>query len=234
MPARGAGAAAIYRVADKNRDMSEPAIIDSAPSRLAVVNSASELCPGCRRPLPIRAKRANEIFAHWECAGCRSPLTGVLVEGVTPKMAESIRIAQIHFDAREAAPMPPSMRELLQEFVKLRRQKQTAHERRAQRRIPQQLDVTVVPVGEHWTPRGKPVLGTVVNVTSLGLGMVTSSLGGVSRVAMQIRNRNGLVQLLGRIIWTKDLGQGFQGSGVQFLLRFGPTTVFADSKHPIG
>ncbi|HEX2474379.1 MAG TPA: hypothetical protein VHK01_06530, partial [Lacipirellulaceae bacterium] len=157
--------------------MSEPAITESAPHRLAVVNSASELCPGCRRPLPIRAKQANEIFAHWECAACRSPLTGVLIRDITPKMAESIRIAQFHFDARDAAPMSQSMRNLLQEFIELRQQKRIAHERRAHARIPQQLDVTVVPVDEHWAPRGKPALGMVVNVTSHGLGMVSSSLG---------------------------------------------------------
>jgi hypothetical protein len=210
--------------------MSEPAVADSAPNRLAAFSSTGELCPGCRRPLPVRAKRPNEIFAHWECAACRSPLTGVLVNDITPKMAESIRIAQVHFDARDAAPIPRSMRELLKEFAQLRQQKQTPIERRAHPRIPQQLDVTVVPVGERWTPRGRPLLGTVVNVTSHGLGMVTSSLNGVGDVAMQIGNPNGLVQLFGRIIWTKALGQGFQVSGVQFLLRFGRTQVVTDSK----
>jgi hypothetical protein len=148
----------------------------------------------------------------------------VLVNDITPKMAESIRIAQVHFDARDAAPMPQSMRELLKEFSKLRKQKQITVERRALPRVPQQLDVIVVPVGACWTPRGKPVLGTVVDITSRGLGMVTTSLGGVGHVAMQISNPKGLVQLLGRIDWTKDLGQGFQDSGVQFLLRFGPSS----------
>jgi hypothetical protein len=180
--------------------------------------------------LPIRAKRANEVIAHWECAACRSPLSGVLVTGITPKMAEAIRIAPVHFDTREAAPIPQSMRELLQEFAAQRQQKQTANERRAHRRIPQHLDVTVVPVGEHWAPRGKPLLGTVINVTSHGLGMVTSSLRGFGHVAMQIRNQTGLVQLLGKVIWTKALSEGIQISGIQFLLRFGPTTLMAESK----
>jgi hypothetical protein len=210
--------------------MGEPTANDAPPHRLAISSSVGELCPGCRRPLPVRAKRPNELIAHWECAACRSPLTGVLVNDITPKMAESIRIAQIHFDARDVAPMPASMRELLKEFVKLRQQNQTNDERRAHLRIPQQLDVTVVAVGEHWTPRGRPFLGTVVDLTSHGLGMVTSSLGGVGHVALQIRNPKGLVQLLGRIAWTKDLGQGFQDSGVQFLLRFGPTPVMAEPK----
>jgi hypothetical protein len=146
----------------------------------------------------------------------------VLVNDITPLMAESIRMAQVHFDTRDAAPMPQSMRELLDEFAKLRQQKQTAVDRRALPRVPQQLDVIVVPVGEHWTPRGKPVLGTVVDITSQGLGMVTTSLGGAGHVAMQITHPKGFVQLLGRVDWTKDLGQGFHDSGVQFLLRFGP------------
>jgi hypothetical protein len=210
--------------------MSEPTAKDAAPHRLAVPGSVGELCPGCRRPLPIRAKRPNEVFAHWQCAACSSPLTGVLVNDITPKMAESIRIAQMHFDTRDVDPIPDSMRELLNEFVKLRQQNHTDDERRAHPRIPQQLDVTVVAVGDHWTPRGKPLVGTVVDLTSHGLGMVTSSLGGVGHVAVQIRNPKGLVQLLGRIAWTKDLGQGFQDSGVQFLLRFGRTPVTAEPK----
>jgi hypothetical protein len=214
--------------------MSELAVTDSAPHQLAALSSAGELCPGCRRSLPIRARRPNELFAHWECAACRSPLTGVLVNDITPQMAESIRIAQIHFDTRDAAPMPQSMRELLKEFAKLRQQKQTPIERRALLRVPQQLDVIVVPVGEHWTPRGKPVLGMVVDITSQGLGMVTTSLGGVGHVVIQISHQKGFVQLLGRIDWTKDLGQGFQDSGVQFLLRFGPALAISGLQAPSG
>jgi hypothetical protein len=62
--------------------------------------------------------------------------------------------------------------------------------------------------------------------------MVTSSLGGVGHVALQIARSRGLVQLLGRIAWTKDIGHGFQDSGVQFLLRFGSTPVVAGPKLP--
>jgi hypothetical protein len=181
-------------------------------------------------PLPVRAQRYGETFAHWECAGCRSPLTGVLVRDITPKMAEAIRISQIHFDTRGVELMPQAMRELLKEFIALRQQNQQHDERRAQPRIPQQLDVTVVPVLENWTPRGQPLWGTVVDLTSSGLGMVTTSLGGVGHVALQIRHPSGLVQLLGRIAWTKELGHGFQDSGVQFLLRFGRTPVVVERK----
>jgi hypothetical protein len=208
--------------------MSDSADNAVVPHPLAAFSSSGQPCPGCRRPLPIRSKRPHEIFAHWECAACRSPLTGVLVNDITPKMAESIRIAQIHFDTRDAQPMPESMRELLREFVKTRQQNSAHDARRVHPRIPQQ--VAVVPVGEHWTPRGKPVLGTIVDLTSHGLGMVTGSLGGVGHVAIQIDNAKGPVQLLGRIAWTKELGQGFLDSGVQFLLRFGPAPAIAESK----
>lgn len=198
--------------------------------RSAVSGRQGQPCPGCKLPLPVRTKAHGEIFAHWQCAACGSPLTGLLVQDITPKMAEAVRISQIHFDTRDAAPVPESMRELLQEFIALRQQNQTADERRAHPRIPQQLDVTVVAVGEHWTPRGQPILGTVVDLTSHGLGMVTGALGGVGHVALQIRHPTGLLQLLGRIAWTKDIGQGFQDSGVQFLLRFGRTPVTVEPK----
>jgi hypothetical protein len=215
-----------------NRAMNESTFKDDAQHRLAVFSSAGEPCPGCRQLLPIRAKRPNENFAHWECAACHSPLTGVLVHDITPKMAESIQIAQVHFEARDVTPLPESMRELLNEFARMRGRCHADDERPAHARIPQQLDVMVVPVGESWTPRGKPLLGTVVELTPHGLGMVTTSLGGVGHVALQVGTSKGRLQLLGRIACAKDLGQGFQDSGVQFLLRFGPTPVVADTRRP--
>jgi hypothetical protein len=214
--------------------MIEPAAQEAAAHRLAAICSAGELCPGCRRQLPVRANRPNEIFAHWECAACRSPLTGLLVHDITPTMAQSIRIAQVHFDTRDAAPLPESMRELLKEFAHRRQQNHADPERRAYSPVSQQLDVTVVPVGEYWTPRGKPLLGAVVGITPHGLSMVTSSLGVAGHVAMQVGGSSGAVQLLGRIAWTKDLGHGFQDSGVQFLLRFGPAPVVAESTRAEG
>jgi hypothetical protein len=205
--------------------MSETATADVAPHRLAAISAKGEPCPGCGHLLPIRAKRPNEIFAHWECAACRCPLSGVLVHDTTPKMAESIRIAQLHFDTRDTPPLPQPMRELVKEFVQLRQRTQVSDDWRAHPPFAQLLEVSVVPVGEHWTPRGKPLLGTVVDLTSRGLGMVSPSLRGVGHVALQIEGSKGAVQLLGRVAWTKDLGQGFQDSGVQFLLRFGPATL---------
>ena len=210
--------------------MSEETATTPTQHRLARLDQECQQCPGCRLPLPVRAKRHGEVFAHWECAACRSPLTGILVRDVTPKMAEAVRISQIHFDTRGIEPMPEAMRQLLKEFIALRQQSQQHDERRSEHRIPQQLDVAVVPVVENWTPKGQPVWGTVVDLTSNGLGMVTTSLGGVGHVALQIRHPSGLVQLLGRIAWTKELGQGFQDSGVQFLLRFGRTPVVGEHK----
>ncbi len=210
--------------------MSEVSPTITKPHPRARLDQECQPCPGCKLPLPVRAKRHGEVFAHWECAACRSPLTGILVRDITPKMAEAVRLSQIHFDTRGVEPMPESMRELLKEFIALRQQSQTHDERRAERRLPQQLDVAVVPVFENWTPRGQPLWGTVVDLTSNGLGMVTTSLGGVGHVALQIRHPSGLVQLLGRIAWTKELGPGFQDSGVQFLLRFGRTPIAVDHK----
>lgn len=207
--------------------MSETVAEDVAPHRLSAISSAGEHCPGCRQLLPVRAKRPNENFAHWECAACRSPLTGVLVHDITPKMAQSIRISQAHFDTRDASPLPEPMRRLLREFVQLHQRDHAADAQSAHSRISQQLDVTVVPVGENWTPRGKPRLGMVVELTPHGMGMVTGSLGGKGHVALQLGSAKSVVQLLGRIAWSKDLGQGLQDSGVQFLLRFGPTPLVA-------
>ena len=191
----------------------------SSPS--VVEGPSGEPCPSCRRPLPVRAKQAGEVAAHWECSACHSPLTGVLLKDMAPRMAESIRINQIHFDTSSVPPLPESLRELVKEFVASRQSNHPPDERRAHARVPLQLDVTVLRLDEHWTPQGKPIVGMAVDLTPNGLGMVTSAPVEAEHVAVQIRHPAGLVQILGQIVWVKEIGPSFHNAGVQFLLRFG-------------
>jgi hypothetical protein len=59
--------------------------------------------------------------------------------------------------------------------------------------------------------------------------MVTTTSLEDKYVAVQIRNAAHLLQLLGEIVWTKDIGQGFHNTGVQFLLRLGRGPITGES-----
>jgi hypothetical protein len=212
--------------------MSDFATNQPASLAAAALEAACDPCPGCRRPLPIRAKRHGESAAHWECAACHAQFTGVLVKEAAVRMADAVRISQVHFDAAGVSAIPSMLRELVREFIACRQSNPAADERRAVPRLPAQLDVTVLPLDENWTPRPKPMLGMVIDLAPHGLGMVTSDSIGVEHVAVQFRHPAGLVQILGRVVWTKEIEQGFHNTGVQFLLRFGRSPILCElSQH---
>jgi hypothetical protein len=144
-------------------------------------------------------------------------------------MAETIRIAQVHFDISRVAPLPVSLKQLVREFVASRRKRlRQDDDRRTARRVPTQLDATVLPLDESWTPRAKPLPGMVVDLSRHGLGMVTAAAIEVKHVVVQIRHPARHVQVLGEVVWTKDIGRGIHGAGIQFLLRFGRSSITSD------
>jgi hypothetical protein len=172
--------------------------------------------------MPVRAKRPDEVTTHWECTGCRSPVTGVLLKEAVPLLAAHIHLSQKHFDTAGSAPIPAALRQLVREFlIRRRNQSEPADERRKGVRVPQQLDVMVVPLSEDWTPQGQPILGIVVDLAPHGLGMITMAAVGAPYVVAQIQHGTGFVQLLGKVAWSKDFGHGFHNAGVQFVVRFG-------------
>jgi hypothetical protein len=181
-----------------------------------------EPCPGCQQLLPVRAKRPDEVTTHWECTGCRSPLTGVLWKKAAPLLAAHIHLSQKHFDTTGLPVIPEDLRDLVREFLNLRaNQTEPADERRKSVRVSQQLDVVVAPLDEEWLPQGKPILGIVVDLAADGLGMVTTSPVGAPYVVAQIGHRSSFVQLLGKVAWSRDFGHGLHNAGVQFVVRFG-------------
>jgi hypothetical protein len=188
---------------------------------IAASREVCDVCPGCRLPLPIRAKRQGEVAAHWECAACRAPLTGVLIQDEAARMADAIRIGQVHFDSAEIPPIPASLRQLVREFVTGHQESHEPDRRSAGPRMPVQVDVSIVPLDENWTPRCKPQLGLVVNLTAKGLGMLTTAPIADRHLGLQLRHPAGIVQVLGEVLWTNEIGMGFHNCGVQFLLRLG-------------
>ena len=182
-----------------------------------------EPCPGCQQLLPVRAKRPDEVTTHWECTGCRSPFTGVLLKNAVPLLAAHIHLSQKHFDTTDLPVIPERLSRTgsrISEPSPLTRV-DPADERRKSVRVPQQLDVVVVPLDEEWLPQGKPILGIVVDLAADGLGMITTSPVGAPYVVAQIGHGSGFVQLLGKVAWSKDFGHGFHNAGVQFVVRFG-------------
>jgi hypothetical protein len=205
---------------------------NDAASQAPLAGDHGEPCPGCQRILPIRLQRHGELAAHWECAACRAPLTGVLLKELALKMGETIRIGRAHFDMTGAAPIPSSLRHLVNEFVDRRRRSTPSDQRRKAPRVPQELDVTVLKLDDHWMPRDKPLAGLAVDLSPHGLGVVTAAAIDGQFAAVQFRLPAGVAQILGRIVWTKDLGHGFFSSGLQFLLRFGRGPTAVERSHP--
>jgi hypothetical protein len=88
-----------------------------------------------------------------------------------------------------------------------------------------EFDITILPLDASWTPCAKPRLGLAVDLTAQGLGVVTSTPIQDRHVGVQMRHPTGIVQILGEVAWTKEVGMGFHNSAVRFVLRFGRSVL---------
>jgi hypothetical protein len=209
--------------------MNDALASDASPSATSPKAHDCEPCPGCRRPLPIRAKLPGEVAAHWECAACRAPFTGILVQEEAARVTDAVRIGQLHFDTAGVPPVPTALRQLVREFAAARRENDIPDKRAAGARMPVQFDVTILPVDENWTPYGKPLVGLAIDLTAQGLGMVTSAPVESRHIAIQIRHATAVLQLLGEVVWTHELETSFYHTGIHFLLRFGRSPLRSDA-----
>jgi hypothetical protein len=204
-------------------------MVSETALRAAVIDERQgEPCPGCRRPLPIRAKKSGEVAAHWECALCHTPLTGILLKDLAAKTADSIRFGRMQLDTTGVVPIPARLRQLVQEFVDSRRRNAPTDERRKAVRVPVELDLKVLLVDETWNPHAKPLLGIAIDLTPHGIGIVTTSPVEAKLAAIEVRLPSGVAQILCQVVWTKDIGHGCFNSGLQFLLRFGRSTAITE------
>ena len=205
--------------------MSDVTASEPASHEPVVDQEQGEVCPGCRRLLPIRLRKTGETAAHWECTACDTPLTGILLKDKAKKSVEAIRIGRVHFDTTGVPTLPFRLRQLVKEFVDSRRKNPRTDERRKLVRVPVELDVTVSLLDDQWTPHARPLLGIGIDLTQHGLGLITTCQIEANYAAVQIRFPAGIVQILCRVVWTKDIGHGFFNSGIQFLSRFGRNTT---------
>jgi hypothetical protein len=201
--------------------MSDGTVNETALCAAVRDKGQGEPCPSCRRPLPIRAKKPEEVAVNWECDNCHAPMTGVLLKDLAAKTADAIRFGRAHFDTMGVPPIPQPMRQLVKEFAESRRKITPGDERRKMARVPVELDVIILLLDENWIPRSKPHLGIGIDLTPHGIGVVTTSPVNATFVAIEFHLPTGVAQIGCQVVWTKDIGHGFFNSGLQFLLRFG-------------
>jgi hypothetical protein len=200
-------------------------LANNTPHRAANNAGQGEPCPGCRRLLPIRFKKPGEATAHWECTACHTPVTGLLLKEAAVKLAETIRIGRAHFDTTALPAVPSRLRDLVTEFIESRRSNPPTDERRKLPRSPVELDVIISLLDENWVPQAKPLLAIGIDLTSHGLGVVTTTQIDAQYAAVEVRLPGGIAQILCQVVWTKDIGHGYFNSGMHFLLRFGRSST---------
>jgi hypothetical protein len=136
-----------------------------------------------------------------------------------------VRLAPALFDRDRSAPIPAALRELVNEFLTRRRQRQDGHERRKNPRVPCNLDAVLVGIDERWLPHREPVQAVVIDLAAHGMGVMTAKCLNDERFAIQLECNSGTVQLLGRRAWSNHIGDSFQNTGIEFLARLGQATV---------
>ena len=197
-------------------------------ARAAVAECHGEACPGCRRRLPIRLTTVEEPSAAWFCAACHSPITGALLKDAAMKLSDRVQLGQTNFDVSKSPPIPAALRAVIHEFVSDRSAAAPAHERRNSPRVAKQLDVAVVRLDENWTPHGLAVPAVVIDLAAHGLGMISPVGGKGTFLGIQTEHAAGRVQLLGQIVWSTEMVEGYWNVGVKFLLRFGRRAIGLD------
>ncbi len=178
-------------------------------------------CAGCRRTLPVRPPTGDEPLVYWECEHCGEQFAGALLQRAAQNLAERVRLAQSHFDARLADAIPDPLRNFVAQSLERRRLKQKFDPRRRQQRAACDFDAVLLELDERWLPIGRPVNAVVIDLAAHGLGLVMATPVRAATLAMQIACPSGPVQLIGRHAWFTMVGDGFQNSGVQFTLRLG-------------
>lgn len=181
-------------------------------------------CQGCGQRLPLRMSGPAEVATLWECAACGTAFAGVLVPKLAGSFAKSVRLAQLHFDVEHAEPLPDSFRtDVLEPIAKQRNPE--FHEQRRSPREARQLDIVAISLDANFMLVGPTCRGLVVNLSSHGMLLTTAVRLTSAAVAVQIQAGNETIQLLGKIVWSRDLGRGCYGAGVDFVARLGKVVV---------
>jgi hypothetical protein len=177
-------------------------------------------CQGCDRRLPLRMSGPAEVATLWECAACGTAFAGVLLPEQAVPLARLVRLAQLHFDAEHAEPLPDNFRTVVVELIAKQNNREYLEQRRSPREV-RQLDVVAIGLDANFMLVGPTCRGLVANLSSHGMLLATAVHLTTAAVAVQMQGGNETVQLLGKIVWSRHLGRSAYGAGIDFVARLG-------------
>jgi PilZ domain len=177
-------------------------------------------CQGCERPLPLRMSGPAEVATLWECANCGTAFAGVLLSEQAASFAKSVRLAQLHFDAEHAEPLPANFRTTVLTQISKQSDREFVERRRSPREDIQ-LDAVAIGLDANYMLVGPTCHSLVVNLSSHGMLLTTPVILPAASVAVQMQAGSERLQLLGKIVWSRHLGGSCYGAGVDFVARLG-------------
>jgi hypothetical protein len=186
-------------------------------------------CRGCNHRLPLRASQADETAALWECANCRSPFAGVLLTHGVGLIARRVRLADLHFDSADVGPISHEFRQFVRKLdaTQLNCTEKFVDARRSVR-IAEELDVVAVGIDAGGSAACQPVPAIVVNLSGQGMLLMAEQPFQCERLVVRLLSDGQWLQIAGRVIWARELEDGFHGAGVEFIARL--ATVRAESR----
>jgi hypothetical protein len=177
-------------------------------------------CRGCEQLLPLRMSGQKEVAALWECVACDTAFAGVLLLDSIGSRARAVRLAQIHFSAAGADPLPDGFPQIVAEAA-ANQVGPTQHEQRRSPREVHRLDAIAVGLDANFMLAGQCSYGIVLNLSSHGMLLATPTPLPFTNAAIQLQTATEKMQLLGRLIWSRRLGPDCYGAGIDFAARLG-------------
>jgi PilZ domain len=185
-------------------------------------------CQGCGQRLPLRMSAPAEIAALWECATCNTAFAGVLVPALAPSLAKLVRLSQIHFREEHAEPLSNDFTQIVKDVISRQVDPQPSEQRRSPREI-RHLDATAVGLDANFMVAAQSCRGIVANLSSHGMLLATPLYLQNANIAVQMQANSEKVQLIGRIVWSRHLGAGCYGAGIDFVARLGKVPAAPDA-----
>jgi hypothetical protein len=177
-------------------------------------------CRGCDLLLPLRMAGQHEVAALWECTACGAAFAGVLRLESIGSRAQAVRLAQLHFGDDHVVPLPD---DFSQTVMKLDADQlgPPDHERRRSPRDLRHVDAIAVGLDANFILADQSCRGIVVNLSSHGMLLATPQQLRTTHVAVQIHGAVEKVQVLGRVVWARQLTRNCYGAGIDFAARLG-------------
>jgi hypothetical protein len=177
-------------------------------------------CRGCNQSLPLRMSHSHEVAALWECTACGASFAGVFIQELAISHSKSVRLAQLHFEAEHAEPISDAVRQTLAGMSAEQLPLKYTENRRGSRE-PRWLNATAVAMDAGFLLVGPTCLAIVPNLSSHGMMLLTAIQLHSAAVAVQMHGGPEKIQMLGRVVWSRFLGHGCFGAGVDFAAHLG-------------